>query len=65
MAKKKQYKHTCYVCGNIIRGTAVYVGAHTYRHQKCKTGTVRWLQSEVGMISKYFNLFLQEREKRT
>jgi hypothetical protein len=63
--KTKSYKHTCYVCGGIIRGTAVYVGAHTYRHKRCKTGTVRWLNSEVGRISKYFGLFLQGEEKRT
>jgi hypothetical protein len=65
MAKKKQYKHDCYVCGGTIHGTTVYVGANTYRHKRCKTGTVRWLNSEVGRISKYFGLFLQDGEKRT
>lgn len=43
---KKDY---CYVCGKRIKDNdSVYIGNNTWRHKKCKPGSIQWLKSPLG-----------------
>lgn len=36
-APKRKGKPVCYVCGNVIRENALYIGNETYRHEvRCR-----------------------------
>jgi hypothetical protein len=42
-------KYYCYVCGKKIKGDdGVYIGNNTWRHKKCKPGSVQWLKSPLS-----------------
>jgi len=47
----------CYVCGLRINENPVSVGNEVFRHRRCKPGTKKWMESEVGKKSPYRSFF--------
>ena len=50
---------TCYVCkkGATTKQRIVRISPTQWRHVKCRPGSYRWLQSEIGLNSEYRFLF--------
>lgn len=53
-------QEVCYVCGLEIEDKPFGVGHDKYRHENCEPGSARWLKSEHGKKSEFYQFFEEE-----
>lgn len=47
----------CIICKTEIKKHYIYLGKDKYRHQKCRAGSTKWLNSSIGKQSSLYDYF--------